>query len=137
LVDQLRAKIAALEAAQAELVVKERLERELELARTVQENVLPHVFPLIPGYQFATGYQPARYVGGDFYDVIDLGDGFVGLAIADVSDKGMPAALYMTLTRSLLRAEAYRDRSPRAVLTRVNQLLMELGEPTAFVTMFY
>ncbi len=137
LVEQLRAKIAALEAAQAELVIKERLERELELARKVQENVLPRVFPFVPGYQFATGYQPARFVGGDFYDVIDLGEGFIGLAIADVSDKGMPAALYMTLTRSLLRAEAYRDRSPRGVLTRVNHLLMELGEPTAFVTVFY
>jgi serine phosphatase RsbU (regulator of sigma subunit) len=137
LVEQLRAKIAALEAAQAELVVKERLERELELARKVQEKVLPRVFPFVPGYQFATRYQAARFVGGDFYDVIDLGEGFIGLAIADVSDKGMPAALYMTLTRSLLRAEAYRERSPRAVLLRVNQLIMELGESSAFVTVFY
>lgn len=137
LVDQLRAKIAALEAAQAELAVKERLEHEMELARKVQENVLPLVFPHIPGYQFAASYKPARFVGGDFYDVIDLGRGLVGLAIADVSDKGIPAALYMTLTRSLLRAEAYRELSPRAVLVRVNQLLLELGEPTMFVTVFY
>ena len=137
LVEQLRAKIAALEAAQVELAVKERLEHELALARKVQENVLPRVFPFVPGYQFAATYHPARFVGGDFYDVIDLGDGFVGLAIADVSDKGVPAALYMTLTRSLLRAEAYRERSPRAVLVRVNQLLLELGEPTMFVTLFY
>ena len=137
LVAQLRAKIAALEAAQAELVIKERLERELELARRVQENLLPQVFPFVPGYQFATEYRPARFVGGDFYDVIDLGEGYIGLAIADVSDKGMPAALYMTLTRSLLRAEAYRDRSPRGVLTRLNQLLIELGKTAAFVTVFY
>ncbi|HNB53777.1 MAG TPA: PP2C family protein-serine/threonine phosphatase, partial [Anaerolineales bacterium] len=65
------------------------------------------------------------------------GEGRFGLAIADVSDKGMPAALYMTLTRSLLRAEAYRQSSPRAVLARVNDLLMELGTPTMFVTVFY
>ncbi|NUM45282.1 MAG: SpoIIE family protein phosphatase [Anaerolineales bacterium] len=137
LVEQLRAKIAALEAAQAELAVKERLEREMELARNVQQNVLPRTFPQFSGYQFAAGYVPARFVGGDFYDVIDLGDGKFGLAIADVSDKGMPAALYMTLTRSLLRAEAYRQTSPRAVLARVNDLLMELGTPTMFVTVFY
>ncbi|GAB4578174.1 MAG: hypothetical protein Fur0022_09080 [Anaerolineales bacterium] len=137
LVEQLRAKIAALEAAQAELALKERLEREMELARNVQQNVLPRIFPQAPGFQFAAGYVPARFVGGDFYDVIDLGDGKFGLAIADVSDKGMPAALYMTLTRSLLRAEAYRQPSPRAVLERVNHLLMELGEPTMFVTVFY
>ncbi|HLF89185.1 MAG TPA: SpoIIE family protein phosphatase [Anaerolineales bacterium] len=137
LVEELRAKITALEAAQEELAIKERLEHELELARKVQENVLPRTFPQIEGYEFTAHYAPARFVGGDFYDVIELGDGLIGLAIADVSDKGMPAALYMTLTRSLLRAEAYRDHSPRAVLARVNQLLMELGEPTAFVTMFY
>lgn len=137
LVEQLRAKIAALETAQAALAVKERLEREMELARNVQQNVLPQKFPQISGFKFAAGYVPARFVGGDFYDVIDLGEGKFGLAIADVSDKGMPAALYMTLTRSLLRAEAYRQTSPRAVLARVNDLLMELGTPTMFVTVFY
>ena len=137
LVQQLQGKITALEAAQAELALKERLEHELALARKVQQNVLPRTFPLIPGYEFTANYVPAQFVGGDFYDVIDLGAGLVGVAIADVSDKGMAAALYMTLTRSLLRAEAYRMTSPRAVLERVNHLLMELGEPTMFVTVFY
>ncbi len=137
LIEQLRAKIALLEAAQAELVQKERMEREMELARAVQQSVLPKTFPAIPGYRFAALNEPARQVGGDFYDVIDLGDGRFGVAIADVSDKGIPAALYMALTRSLLHAEARRERSPREVAANVNQLLRELGEPDMFVTVFY
>jgi serine phosphatase RsbU (regulator of sigma subunit) len=137
LIDDLRAKIAALEAAQAELAQKERMERELELARQVQQSVLPRTFPQIPGYSFAAHNVPARQVGGDFYDVIVLDDDNFGVAIADVSDKGMPAALYMALTRSLLLAEARRALSPAAVLATVNALLLELGEPDMFVTVFY
>jgi sigma-B regulation protein RsbU (phosphoserine phosphatase) len=137
LIDELRAKIVQLEAAQAELVQKERMERELELARQVQQSVLPRIFPLMPGYTFGARNEPARQVGGDFYDVILLDADHFGLVIADVSDKGMPAALYMALTRSLLLAEARRERSPRAVLTNVNRLLLELGEPNMFVSVFY
>jgi sigma-B regulation protein RsbU (phosphoserine phosphatase) len=137
LIDQLREKIAQLEVAQAELVKKERLDREMELARQVQQSVLPRVFPLMPGYRFGARNQPARQVGGDFYDVILLDGDTFGVVIADVSDKGMPAALYMALTRSLLLAEARRERSPRAVLNNVHRLLLELGEPDMFVTVFY
>lgn len=137
LIDDLRAKIVALEVAQAELAQKERMERELELARQVQQSVLPRNFPQIPGYSFAAHNVPARQVGGDFYDVIVLDDDHFGVAIADVSDKGMPAALYMALTRSLLLAEARRALSPAVVLATVNALLLELGEPDMFVTVFY
>ena len=137
LIEQLQAKIVQLEAAQAELVQKERMERELELARQVQQSVLPRIFPLVPGYTFAARNEPARRVGGDLYDVILLDADRFGVVIADVSDKGMPAALYMALTRSLLLAEARRERSPRKVLANVNRLLMELGEPDMFVTVFY
>lgn len=137
LIWQLRAKIDQLEAAQAELVQKERMERELELARQVQQSVLPLVFPQVTGYTFAAHNEPARQVGGDFYDVIMLDADHFGVAIADVSDKGMPAALYMALARSLLLAEARRERSPRAVLASVNHLLLELGQPNMFVTVFY
>jgi len=137
LIDSLRDKIAQLEAAQAELVHKERLERELELARQVQQRLLPRTFPLIPGFAFAARCEPARRVGGDFYDVILLDADRFGIAIADVSDKGMPAALFMALTRSLLLAEARREHSPRAVLSNVHRLLLELGEPDMFVTAFY
>jgi serine phosphatase RsbU (regulator of sigma subunit) len=139
LVETLRAKIVQLETAQAALVRKERLERELELARQVQESLLPRSFPTIPGYAFAARSVPARQVGGDFYDVIRLdaeGHRF-GLVIADVSDKGMPAALFMALTRSLLMAEAERETSPRAVLASVNRLLLQLADSDMFVAMFY
>jgi sigma-B regulation protein RsbU (phosphoserine phosphatase) len=137
LVEALQDKIAELEAAQAELVQKERMERELELARQVQQSVLPRIFPLVPGYTFAARNEPARRVGGDFYDVILLDAERFGLVVGDVSDKGMPAALYMALTRSLLLAEARRAGSPRAVLSTVHRLLQELGRPGLFVTVFY
>jgi len=137
LVEELQSKIAQLEAAQAGLVKKERLERELELARQVQQSVLPRIFPLVPGYAFAAHNEPARRVGGDFYDVILLDADRFGVVIGDVSDKGMPAALYMALTRSLLLAEARREPSPRAVLSNVHRLLLELGQPPMFVTVFY
>lgn len=137
LVTQLHNKITQLEAAQTELARKERFERELELASQVQQSMLPLRFPEVPGFRFDARNQPARQVGGDFYDIIALDDGHFGIVVADVSDKGMPAALYMALTRSLMHAEARRDLSPRAVLASVNRLLLELGDQPMFVTVFY
>ena len=137
LVDDLRAKIVQLETAQAELVQKERLERELELARQVQEGLLPRSFPKLPGYAFAARCVPARQVGGDFYDVFALDEHRFGVVIADVSDKGMPAALFMALTRSLLLAEAEREVSPCVALSNVNRLLLTLAESEMFVALFY
>jgi sigma-B regulation protein RsbU (phosphoserine phosphatase) len=137
LIESLQDKIVQLEAAQEGLAQKERMDRELELAREVQQAVLPHTFPQITGYRFAARNRPARQVGGDFYDVIDLGKGRFGLVVADVSDKGMPAAVYMALTRSLMVAEARRASSPVLVLQNVNELLRELGRARMFVTVFY
>jgi phosphoserine phosphatase RsbU/P len=137
LIDLLRQKMAALEAAHEGLAQKERMARELELARSVQQRMLPRTFPQIAGYEFASYYRPAREVGGDFYDAFVLDDDHFAVAVGDVSDKGMPAALYMALTRSLLRAEGTRARSPLTTLARVNQLLLELGERDMFVTVFY
>ena len=137
LVEDLRAKIDQLEAAQAGLVKKERLERELELAREVQQQMLPHSFPKVPGFAFSAHNEPARQVGGDFYDLFLLDEDHFGVVIADVADKGMPAALYMALTRSLLLAEARRALSPREALLNVNRLLLELGELEGFVSIFY
>ncbi|HEX2980354.1 MAG TPA: SpoIIE family protein phosphatase [Anaerolineaceae bacterium] len=137
LIEELRSKIAQLEEAQTALVEKEKIEHELELARQVQQSMLPRTFPVIPGFSFAARNQPARQVGGDFFDLIVLDDDHFGVAIADVSDKGMPAALFMALSRSLLLAEARRDLSPRNVLSNVNRLLMELGEDRQFVSIFY
>jgi serine phosphatase RsbU (regulator of sigma subunit) len=137
LVEALQEKIVQLEAAQAELMQKERMEREMELARQVQQSVLPHIFPPIPGYDFAAYSEPARWVGGDFYDVIPLDSDRFVLVVGDVSDKGMPAALYMTQTHGLLHAEARREDSPCAVLQNVHRLLQELGRSGMFVTVFF
>jgi serine phosphatase RsbU (regulator of sigma subunit) len=126
-----------LQQAQAALVEKERLERELELARDLQQSILPLRFPCLPGFGFAARSRPARQVGGDFYDVISLRKGQVGLVMADVSDKGMPSALYMALAHSLVHAEAKRRRSPRRVLLTVHRLLMEMTQSDMFVTAFY
>ena len=137
LIEELQAKITELEAAQVSLVQKERMEHELELARQVQQSILPRQFPSIPGVEFAVLNQPARQVGGDFYDVIPLDENHFGVVVADVSDKGLPAAFYMALARSLILAEAHRELSPRRVLKNVNRLLLELGEGGMFVTVFY
>jgi serine phosphatase RsbU (regulator of sigma subunit) len=142
LVEALQDSIEQLKAAQAELVQKERMEKEMELARQVQQSVLPTTFPYVPGYAFAGRSRSARWVGGDFYDVILLDDERFGLVMGDVSDKGMAAALYMALTHSLLRAEARRQGyghppPPRTVLANVDRLLRELGQSEMFVTVFY
>ena len=137
LIEALREQIERLEAAQVEIAKKERLEGELETARQVQQSMLPKIFPLVPGLEFCARSEPARQVGGDFYDVFVLDGDRVGVVIADVSDKGMPAALFMALTDSLLYAEARREASPEVVLTRVHQLLLELSTPSLFVTIFY
>ncbi len=126
-----------LQEAQAALLAKERLERELELARELQQSILPHEFPNLPGLQCAARNRPARQVGGDFYDVIPLGGDQVGLVMADTSDKGMAAALFMALTRSLIRAEARRSFSPQQVLLNVHRLLLEISQADMFVTIFY
>lgn len=137
LIEDLRAKITQLEAAQGELVKKERMERELELARQVQQSMLPRSFPIIPGYALSARNEPARQVGGDFYDAIQLDEDHFGLVVADVSDKGLPAALYMSLTRSILLAESRRTLSPREALINVNNLLQEVGDLDGFVSIFY
>jgi serine phosphatase RsbU (regulator of sigma subunit) len=137
LIDNLQNKISQLQAAQAELLIKERLDRELELARQVQQSLLPQVFPETDAYRFSAINLPARQMGGDFYDVIQLDADHLGIVIADVSDKGMPAAIYMALSRSLLLAEAHRSISPMETLLRVNHLLLELGEAAEFLAVFY
>lgn len=86
------------------------MERELEIAHEIQQGLLPQTFPEVLGAEIAAAMHPARQVGGDFYDVIPLSGGRVGILVADVSDKGMPAALYMALARTLLRAHSLSAR---------------------------
>jgi serine phosphatase RsbU (regulator of sigma subunit) len=114
-----------------------RLEQELEMARAVQKSLLPTQPPRIPGFTLAADWRPVREVGGDFYDFFPLPDGRWGLLLADVSGKGAPAALYMALTRSLIRSEASRHANPSAVLTEVNRRLLVEAPNELFVTVFY
>ena len=122
---------------QAEARERERIAQELRVAQLIQQQFLPQHLPELPGWQLAAHYQPAREVGGDFYDVIELDDGLVGFVVGDVTDKGVPAALVMASTRSILRADAPRLISPAAVLERANELLFPSIPPQMFVTCLY
>jgi serine phosphatase RsbU (regulator of sigma subunit) len=122
---------------QQERVDRERLDSELQLAHDIQLTFLPHELPDLPGWDLSVRWQPAREVGGDFYDYFLLPDGRFGIVIADVADKGMPAALYMTLIRTLIRATLYEVDSPTDVLARVNDVLEAETEQGMFVTLFY
>ncbi len=122
---------------EAEAVTRQRFEQELEVARLIQQNFLPKELPELPGWQLAAYYQPAREVGGDFYDVIPLPDGRVGFVVGDVTDKGVPAALVMSATRSVLRASAQRLIEPGTVLERVNDHLCPDMPEKMFVTCLY
>ena len=122
---------------EAEARTRQRFEQELEVARLIQQNFLPKQLPELSGWQVAAYYQPAREVGGDFYDVIPLAGGQVGFVIGDVTDKGVPAALVMAATRSVLRASAQRLIEPGAVLERVNEHLCPDMPAKMFVTCLY
>jgi serine phosphatase RsbU (regulator of sigma subunit)/anti-sigma regulatory factor (Ser/Thr protein kinase) len=124
-------------AQQAEMRARGRMEQELQVAQMIQKNFLPREVPALRGWQLAAEYRPARAVGGDFYDFIELESGRLGLVIGDVTDKGIPAAMVMAATKSLLRAAAQRLVDPGEVLARVNdQLCPEIPEHM-FVTCFY
>lgn len=122
---------------QVEAQERERIEQELRIARLIQQTLLPKQLPEMEGWALATHYQPARAVGGDFYDFLELSDGRLGLVVGDVTDKGVPAALVMATTRSVLRAAAFRLSSPGEVLERVNDLLYPDIPPNMFVTCLY
>jgi sigma-B regulation protein RsbU (phosphoserine phosphatase) len=126
-----------LEAAQAQLVEQERYERELELAREIQRSILPRSVPKVPGYDFGALMEPMSAVGGDLFDFIPLGDDRLGLVIGDVSDHGIPAALYMAMTVTLLRAESSKNGTPSEILQNVNRQLLALNDMGMFVTILY
>jgi len=122
---------------QQEMAERERLERELQLAHEIQQSLIPSELPQPPGWDLAAAWQAARQVAGDFYDLFELSGGRLGLVIADVADKGMPAALFMTLTRTLMRAAALEEASPATALARVNDLLVPDAQHGMFVTATY
>ena len=116
----------------------QRIEQELKVARLIQQTLLPKSVPGLPGYDVAAYYQPAREVGGDFYDFFMLGDGRLGVVVGDASGKGVPAALVMASTRSVLRTIAHRvGVTPGEVLAQANEILYHDIPPNMFVTCFY
>ena len=121
----------------SEVRERERIEQELRTAQDIQRSLLPKDVPLLPGWQIAPYYRPAREVGGDFYDFLPFEDGRVGIVIGDVTDKGVPAALVMATTHTMLRAVAQETISPGEALAKVNDLLYAEIPPMMFVTCFY
>ena len=113
------------------------LEHELGLARNMQQSILPTEFPDSASHQIFANMSPAKAVGGDFFDLVYLEDGRVGLAIADVSGKGVPAALFMMSSRTLLKGAAIGCDNPGQVLNYVNTVLERENAALMFVTMFY
>jgi serine phosphatase RsbU (regulator of sigma subunit) len=122
---------------QQEMVVRERFETEIQLARQIQQTFIPQTLPSHPAWQLSARWYTARQVGGDFYDVIELPNHKLGLFIADVADKGVPAALFMALTRTLVRAAVIETDSPADALRRVNDLLLPDTQQGMFVTAIY
>ncbi|MCP4536192.1 MAG: SpoIIE family protein phosphatase [Chloroflexi bacterium] len=118
-------------------VDKGRMERELQMAYDIQAGLLPYETPQIPGWEFAACWHPAREVSGDYYDFMPLHSEQLGIVIADVSDKGMPAALFMALTRSTVRASMSHTHSPADGITRANRLVCADATDGMFVTLFY
>lgn len=122
---------------QQEMVVRERLETEVQLARQIQQTFIPQHLPQLDEWHIAARWRTARQVGGDFYDVIELPGRKLGLFIADVADKGVPAALFMALTRTLVRAAVFETHSPAQALSRVNDQLLPDTQQGMFVTAVY
>ncbi len=154
---QLMANQTAIAIEQAHLrelaMIEQRLRKELEVARQIQTSFLPQQLPTLPGWEFGAHYAAAREVGGDFYDFIPLRDpsqrppgrpgqflegrNLLGLVIADVADKGVPAALFMALCRTLVRAVTISGRSPADAIQRANELILNDSRTDQFITLFY
>ena len=119
------------------LAEQQRLEQELSVAHEFQKMLLPQVFPSIPGYELHATSEPALIVGGDYFDFFEVDEHHLGLAIADVSGKGIPGALIMAMVRAVLRAEARGNLSPKEVLRRVNERIVADTKENVFTTMTY
>ena len=126
-----------LKAAQVQLIEKERLERELQVAADIQLSILPDDLPDIAGFDFGARILPARRVGGDFYDVFPLSQMQAGIVIGDVADKGVPAALFMARAHALIMAEADTSMTAGDVLKLANEHITHLQKSAQFVTALY
>jgi serine phosphatase RsbU (regulator of sigma subunit)/anti-sigma regulatory factor (Ser/Thr protein kinase) len=139
---QLTEAYESLKAAQAQIIEQEKLKRELQVAQRVQTSLIPRCAPRLAGWDFAAHWQPARTVSGDFYDFIPLPRAEsempeCGIVMADVADKGMPAALFMAVTRSIVRASVTATRAPAEAIKQANRLVCADSHQGLFVTLFY
>ena len=123
--------------AQQTLVERERLQQEVEVAKSIQQSLLPRALPEMSGFEIGTLYRAAKEVGGDYYDFVQVGEEAWGLAVADVSGKGVPASMVMMMIRTALRLEARGERAAAEVLDRVNRFVTADMKKGMFVTMFY
>ncbi len=126
-----------LKAAQAKIIEKEKLEHSLQLARKIQHSILPIQIPQMAGYDIGALMRPAQAVGGDFFGVYPLDENHMALIVGDVSDKGVPAAIFMAQSHALLRASIQSGVSTTVALERVNNLLLEMNAQGLFVTIIY
>ncbi|CAG1016909.1 Phosphoserine phosphatase RsbU [Anaerolineales bacterium] len=134
---QLQTAYDELKAAQAQLIEKERLERELQVAADIQLSILPDELPVLNDFDFGARILPARQVGGDLYDIFLLKDGQVGVLIGDVADKGIPSAIFMARAHALIMAEADTGLDAGETLQHVNRHITRLQKSTQFVTVLY
>ena len=133
-----RARTRELEASNAQLEkAKERMESELKIAHALQGAILPKTMPENPTYSGHAVMTPAREMGGDFYDFFTLDDGRLSVVMADVSGKGVPAAFFMAIARTVMRAAAARHPDPGPCLQEVNDAICEQNPQDLFVTLFY
>ena len=123
--------------AQVTLMEQQKLQKELQVAQEIQQMLLPSDFPQVEGFEIASYYEAAKEVGGDLFDFVEVDDDTVGIIVADVSGKGVPGSLIMTMIRTAIRLESRGNKNPADVLARVNQFVADDMKRGMFVTMFY
>lgn len=123
--------------AQISLVQQKQLQKEIQVAQEIQHMLLPSTFPDVDGYDISTFYESAKEVGGDLFDFVRVDDHTIGISVADVSGKGVPGSLVMTMIRTALRLEARENKDPADVLARVNEFVMDDMKKGMFVTTYY
>ncbi len=123
--------------AQENVVEQERLQKEMQVAQEIQHALLPRRFPDIEGYDISTVYRAAKDVGGDYFDFVQIDEDILGIIVADVSGKGVPGSLVMTMIRTALRLEARGNYSPTDILAKVNQFVTDDVKRGMFITIFF
>jgi len=123
--------------AQVTLMEQQKLQKELQVAQEIQQMLLPSDFPEVEGFEIASYYEAAKEVGGDLFDFVEVDEDTVGIIVADVSGKGVPGSLIMTMIRTAIRLESRGNKNPADVLARVNRFVADDMKRGMFVTMFY